>query len=79
MCACACVPCACAAKFGDVKFVLMGGSPDRMLEVANLACKELGLEHLVPYGCSLCPVGKQGFTSCSFSPLFLSFFFFNGT
>jgi len=47
------------AMFGDVKFVLMGGSADRMLEVITRAAKDLNLARLIPVGCSLTPIGKQ--------------------
>lgn len=45
--------------FGDVKFVLMGGSPDRMLELITRASVELGLGKLIPVGCAIAPVGKH--------------------
>jgi len=48
-----------SAMFGDVKFVLMGGSSDRMLEIITRAAKDLDLARLIPVGCSLAPIGKQ--------------------
>jgi len=38
----------------------MGGSPDRMFEVIQQAATHLNLQHLIPVGTSLSPVGKHG-------------------
>lgn len=45
--------------FGDVKFVCMGGSPDRMRDIAERCANELDLPIKIPFGCKLMPVGKQ--------------------
>jgi len=61
--------------FGDVKYVLMGGSNDRMGAIAKDVQSALHLHY--PVGTSLVPIGKQGTGSPS-RPLFplLLFFFF---